>query len=152
MPIAITLHLLSAVIWVGGMFFAYMALRPVAATLLEPPLRLSLWAQVFQRFFLWVWISILALLATGFWMIFGSLGGMASAGLHVHIMLTIALIMIGLFIYLNVCPYRHLKTCVANEDYKEGAVSLGKIRQIVAINLSLGLINIIIAVAGRFSS
>ena len=37
MAIAIPLHLLAAVIWVGGMFFAYMALRPVAASLLEPP-------------------------------------------------------------------------------------------------------------------
>ena len=46
MAIAIALHLLAAVIWVGGMFFAYMALRPAAASLLEPPLRLPLWSQV----------------------------------------------------------------------------------------------------------
>ena len=42
MSVTITLHLLSAVIWVGGMFFAYMVLRPAAATLLEPPQRLPL--------------------------------------------------------------------------------------------------------------
>jgi len=30
MIVAISLHLLSAVIWVGGMFFAYVALRPAA--------------------------------------------------------------------------------------------------------------------------
>lgn len=41
MPLAITLHVLSAVVWVGGMFFAWMALRPVAASLLEPPPRVA---------------------------------------------------------------------------------------------------------------
>lgn len=43
MTLAITLHLLATVIWVGGMFFAYMALRPVAGSLLKPPNRQTLW-------------------------------------------------------------------------------------------------------------
>ena len=42
MSVSIALHLVAAVIWVGGMFFAYMALRPAAATVLEPPARLQL--------------------------------------------------------------------------------------------------------------
>ncbi len=51
MGIALLLHLLAAVVWVGGMFFAYVALRPVAAAQLEPPARLTLWAGVFKVFF-----------------------------------------------------------------------------------------------------
>ena len=82
MPLAITLHLLAAIIWVGGMFFAYMALRPVAGSLLEPPVRLKLWTQVFSRFFPWVWLTVLVLLITGLWMIFGVYGGMAKAGMR----------------------------------------------------------------------
>jgi len=42
MVVAIPLHFLATVIWVGGMFFAYMALRSVAASLLEPAQRLPL--------------------------------------------------------------------------------------------------------------
>jgi len=34
----LALHLLAAVAWVGGIFFATMALRP-ASMLLDPPLR-----------------------------------------------------------------------------------------------------------------
>ena len=49
-PLAISLHGISAVIWVGGMFFAYMALRPVAASLLAPPERLNLWSKTLGRF------------------------------------------------------------------------------------------------------
>ena len=58
MSLAITLHLLSAVIWVGGMFFAHQCLRPAAASLLDPPARLKLWVGVFKTFFLWVWAAI----------------------------------------------------------------------------------------------
>lgn len=31
MSLALALHVLAVVVWVGGMFFAYMTLRPVAA-------------------------------------------------------------------------------------------------------------------------
>jgi len=69
MSVTITLHSLAAIIWVGGMFFAYMALRPSAAEVLEPPLRLTLWAKVFSKFFPWVWASIVVLFGTGYWMV-----------------------------------------------------------------------------------
>jgi uncharacterized membrane protein len=94
MPTLIALHLLAAVVWVGGMFFAYMALRPVAATLLEPPQRLPLWTQTFMRFFPWVWLSILLLTATGYVMVLGVFGGMGAVGLHVHLMQGLGWIMI----------------------------------------------------------
>ena len=77
--ISIALHVLSAVIWVGGMFFAYMALRPVAAQQLEPPQRLSLWVGVFSKFFPFVWLSVLFLLTTGYNLLFSIWGGFAAA-------------------------------------------------------------------------
>lgn len=150
MALAIVLHMLSAVIWVGGMFFAYMALRPVTGTLLEPPLRLKLWSQVFARFFPWVWLAILLLFGTGFWMILVFFGGMGAVGVHVHLMLAIALIMAGLFIYINIGPFKRLRTGVAAENWAEGGQNLNQIRQIVGLNLVLGLITIAIASAGRY--
>ena len=89
---AVLLHVIAVVIWVGGMFFAYMALRPVAASLLEPPQRLPLWVGVFGRFFPWVWVSIGVILATGLWMIFAVLGGMGAVALYVHAMFGLGLI------------------------------------------------------------
>ena len=68
-------HLLAVVVWVGGMFFAYMILRPSAAEVLQPPERLQLWNKVFSVFFKWVWVAILLILASGFLMIH-QFGGM----------------------------------------------------------------------------
>ena len=47
--VLLMLHLSSAIVWVGGMFFAYVCLRPAAIELLEPPARLRLWRGVFSR-------------------------------------------------------------------------------------------------------
>ena len=63
--LAYSLHLLAALIWVGGMFFAWMILRPAAVTALEGPVRLKLWVEVFQRFFVWVWLAVVILPISG---------------------------------------------------------------------------------------
>jgi uncharacterized membrane protein len=149
MPILITLHLLAAVIWVGGMFFAYQCLRPVAAIQLEPPQRLPLWRGVFDRFFVWVWAAIVLLLVTGHTMIF-QFGGMANVGMHVHLMLAGGYLMIALYMYVFFGPYKRLKQAVDAQIWPEGGKNLNKIRQVVAINLTLGIVTIVIAAAGRF--
>ena len=70
--------ILGATVWVGGMFAAYMCLRPAAGPL-EPPVRLKLWSAFFQKFLPWVWVAILLLLASGYWMMFDDLSA-ASPG------------------------------------------------------------------------
>ncbi len=150
MLIALPLHLLAAIIWVGGMFFAYMALRPVAATLLEPPQRLPLWSQTFGRFFPWVWAAIVLLPATGLWMIFMEFGGMKNSGGHIHLMLTLGTVMILLFLHVFFVPYRRMNAAIARAELAAAGKHLGQIRRITGINLILGLITAVVASAGRF--
>lgn len=150
MAVAIALHLLAAVIWVGGMFFAYMALRPVAAALLEPPLRLPLWSQVFARFFRWVIAAVIVLPVTGYWMLFTLFGGMAGAGLHIHLMQGIGIVMFLIFGHLYFGPYRRMQSAIAQQDWKEAGARLAQIRKTVATNLSLGLLVVVIAGSGRY--
>ena len=150
MGLVLILHLLAAVIWVGGMFFAYMVLRPVAAGQLEPPQRLALWAGVFGRFFPWVFATIAILLATGYWMALVFFGGFDGVGLHVHIMMWSGYVMMLIFLHVFFAPYKRLKQAVANADWASGARSLAQIRVMVGVNLALGMLVIAIASGGRY--
>jgi uncharacterized membrane protein len=95
--LALTLHIFGAVIWVGGMFAAYVCLRPAAGSL-EPPQRLRLWRGFFAKFFPWVWVSVLLLLGSGYTMLLTSFGGFKDAPLYVNLMQTLGLIMVVLFV------------------------------------------------------
>lgn len=150
MGLAVLLHVIAAVIWVGGMFFAYMFLRPVAASQLEPPARLTLWVGVFGRFFPWVWASIAVILASGFWMIFAVFGGMGAVGLYVHAMLGLGVLMMLIFFHVFFAPYGRLKRAVAAQDWPAGGKALSQIRMMVGINTLIGLLTFAIGAAGRY--
>lgn len=150
MSLAIVLHLLAVIIWVGGMFFAHQVLRPVAVAQFEPPQRLTLWVGVFKRFFMWVWASVILLPLTGYWMIFSVFGGMGNVGLYVHAMNGIGMVMIALYVYVYFIPYRRLKNAVVGQDWPTGGANLNIIRRIVGINLLLGLLTSAIAAGGRY--
>ncbi len=146
---ASVLHVLAAIVWVGGMFFAYMVLRP-SLGVLEPPQRPALWNTVFPRFFAWVWAAVIVLPATGYAMVFAGFGGFADAGLHVHVMHVIGCVMIALFVFLYLAPFRRFQKALAGDG--EAAKHLTLIRRIVAVNLVLGLITSAVAAWGRFAA
>ena len=150
MAIAITLHILFAVIWVGGMFFAVVALRPTAAALLEPPNRLPLWAGTFSRFFPWVWGAVVMLPATGYWVIFNVFEGFENAGTHVQIMQVTGWIMIAVFLHVYFAPFRRLKIAVAARDWPAAGKQLAQIRMLIGVNFVLGLLTVVIATGGRY--
>jgi uncharacterized membrane protein len=149
MTVGLVVHALAAVIWVGGMFFAYMVLRPAGGAL-DPHVRLGLWRHVFEQFFPWVWASIVALLISGYGMILFGLGGFAGAGVHVHIMQAIGLLMMALFLHLYFAPWRRLRRVLDAGDHQAAAAQIDQIRRIVAINLVLGLITVAIGASGRY--
>ena len=144
------LHGLAATIWVGGMFFAYVCLRPAMGGLEQPPERLKLWRGVFRKFFPWVWMSVLILLITGYWIIFVEWGGFAAAGGHVHIMQLTGLLMMALFAHLFFAEWKKFARMVDAEEFPDAATRLGRIRMIVLTNLILGLVTVAIGASGRY--
>jgi len=142
------LHVLGVVVWVGGMFFAYMALRPAAAQLLEPPQRLSLWRGTLSRFFLWVWIAVILILVSGLALV-RLAGGLGQTPWHVHTMFAIGLVMMALFGHVYFAPFRRLRRTVAAGDWVGAAPALAQIRRLVGTNLLLGLLVIAVALLGR---
>ena len=128
MTIGLIIHSLLAAIWVGGMFFAYIILRPSLQDQ-EPLIRLGLWRGVFKRFFPWVWMSVLGLLASGYFMIFFGFGGFSGVGLHVHIMHLTGLIMIAKFVFLYYVPWPAYLQAVDKDDLPAAATRLATIRK-----------------------
>jgi uncharacterized membrane protein len=149
MTLGLAFHILAAVVWVGGMFFAYVVLRPSAGPL-EPPARLALWQRVFARFFPWVWASVVVLLASGLAMVLFRLGGFAAAGTYVHIMMALGIIMMLIFGHLYFAPWPRFRRAVSNADWPAAAANIEQIRIIVAVNLVLGLITVVIGATGRY--
>lgn len=147
MAIAVTLHVLAALIWVGGMFFAYFALRP-AAQGFEPAVRLPLWTRTFTRFFVWVWLCVVLLPATGYWMVFRVMGGMNRLPHYVNVMQGLALLMILIFLHVFFAPYRRMREAVARGDWPDAGRRLSQIRKLVLVNLMIGIATVVIAVWG----
>jgi uncharacterized membrane protein len=147
--VALILHALSAVVWVGGMFFAHQVLRPAAGSL-EPAPRLLLWSRVLGRFFAWVIATIVLLLASGYALVFAVFGGFSRVGLHVHLMQGIGILMMLLFFHLYFAPWSRFRAAVARQDWAEGGRQLAQIRTIVTVNLVLGLIVVAIGSSGRY--
>lgn len=142
------LHIFAVVIWIGGMFFAYMVLRPSALEVLPPPERLRLWDKVFTRFFNWVWLAIFLLLVSGFYMIY-LFGGIAHAPRHVHWMLLLGIAMVLIFMYVFFVCYVRFNLLVAAQDWLKAGEVLATIRKLIAVNLSLGLLTVAVAIIGR---
>ncbi len=141
------MHLVGITVWVGGMFFAYLCLRPVAAAQLQPPQRLPLWAGVFARFFPWVWIAVLLILTSGLAMMLQV--GFAQAPTHWHIMMLLGIAMMLIFGQVFFAAYPRLGRAVAAEQWPQAAAALNQIRRLIAANLTLGLAAIAVAMLGR---
>jgi len=147
MNLMLFLHVSSVVIWLGGMFFAYLALRPVAASVLEPPQRLTLWSGVFGKFFPWVWGAVVLILLSGLDMLM-RLGG-AAAPHYALTMLVLGVAMMLIYAHVFFAPYKKLKQAVGRQDWKAGGAALAQIRRLIGINLTLGLVTIAVVFVGR---
>jgi uncharacterized membrane protein len=131
------------------MFFAHQVLRPAAAVL-DPALRLTLWARVFDRFFAWVIAAIVLLLASGYALVFGLYDGFRAVPFYVNLMQAVGIVMMLLFFHLYFAPWRRFRRAVARQDWAESGRQLGQIRTIVTVNLVLGLIVVAIGGSGRY--
>lgn len=144
----ILLHLVAVVVWVGGMFFAHFCLRP-AALALPPPQRLPLMAGALGRFFAWVLGAIGLVWASGLAMMLEA--GFGAAPRTLHAMMGVALVMTAIFAVIRFVHYPKLRVRVEAGDWPAAAAALNAIRQLVTVNLGLGLLTMAIATLGRLA-
>ena len=130
------IHLMGAIVWMGGMSLVLLALRPAALRVLQPPLRQQLLLQVLRGFFPLVWLSIALLLGTGTWAMASV--GMAAAPPGWHAMQGIGLLMTVVFAYIYVGPYRRARLAAQGAQWPAVGAELQRIHRLVQLNFALG--------------
>jgi uncharacterized membrane protein len=144
-----TLHVLSIVVWVGGMAFAHFFLRPAVAPL-DPPVRVRLMHDVLGRFFKAVLAASLLTLASGVWML-GRVakqavqsGGSFEMPLAWTVMTVLGVAMVAIFMHIRFALYKRLNAAVAASDWSAGGAALAQIRRWVSVNLGLGVVVLVV--------
>ena len=144
-----TLHVLSIILWVGGMAFAHCFLRPAVAAL-DPQVRLRLMHDVLGRFFKAVLVASLLTLASGVWML-GRVakqvvqsGGTFEMPLAWTLMAVLGVVMVAIFMHIRFALFKRLGRAVAASDWNAGGVALAQIRRWVSINLGLGMLVVLV--------
>lgn len=144
-----TLHVLSIIVWIGGMVFAHFFLRPAVAQL-EPPVRLRLMHDVLGRFFRAVLAASLLTLASGVWMLgrvarqVVQAGGSFEMPLGWTVMAVLGMAMVAIFMYIRFVLYKRLGRAVEASEWAAGGAALARIRTGVSINLGLGVLVLLV--------
>ena len=139
------LHLLGAIVWVGGMFFAHFCLRPSAIETLQPPQRLPLWAATLGRFLDYTGIAVLAIIVSGF----ALLWGVSPAPAGWHAMAAIGVVMAVVYAYIRFVLYPRFRASTDHAQWPAAAEVLNRIRLLVTANLALGACTVLAAVTAR---
>lgn len=140
-----TVHVLSIVVWIGGMVFAHFCLRPAVAAL-EPPLRLKLMHDVLGRFFAIVLAASLLAFGTGVWMVGRTARQVVQAGgsfqmpWHWWLMAVLGTLMVAIFLHIRFALFGRLRRAVAAQQWPAGGAAMAQIRRWVAVNLAIGLL------------
>ena len=148
-----TLHLLSIIVWLGGMVFAHFFLRPAVAAL-EVPTRLRLMHEVLGRFFKAVLLASTLAVASGGWMVSLVARQTVQAGATFSIpvawmvMALLGCVMLLVFGYIRLVLYPCLTRAVTAAAWPVGAAALAGIRQWVMVNLALGVLIVLVTLLG----
>lgn len=137
-----TVHVLSIIVWIGGMVFAHFFLRPAVAQL-EAPVRLRLMHDVLERFFQAVLVASLLTLASGVWML-GRVakqvvqsGGNFEMPLAWTVMAALGVAMVAIFLHIRFVLFKRLGRALTASEWAAGGAALAQIRKWVSINLGL---------------
>jgi uncharacterized membrane protein len=140
----LAVHVLGAIVWVGGMFFALVVLRPSMAVLESGP-GLALHEQVFRRFFLVVWHVMPVMLLTGLAMEY-LFYGFANVPWPVQAMAGTGVAMAAVFVAIVAGPWRALRRALASGEMAQTGAAMLRLRRLITVNLVLGVVTAVLAV------
>jgi uncharacterized membrane protein len=142
------LHLVAGIVWMGGMTFMLLALRPAAMEVLEPPVRARLMGAVWRRFFAAVLVAIVILLVTGtslYTTTFRAVKEATGAGsvpLGWNLMLALGVTMVLIFGHIYFAGFKRFQRAVAAGEWPVAAQAAAQVQRLVQINFLLGWVAI----------
>ena len=151
-----TIHLLSIIVWIGGMVFAHFFLRPALITLAAPE-RVRLMHDVLGRFFNAVLVAAGLTLVSGVWMIGRIAKQTVQAGVKFNlplewmVMTVLGLLMLAIFGYIRFALYPRLTRAVTAAAWPAGGAALASIRTWVTVNLAIGVVIVAVTLLGASS-
>lgn len=149
--VGLLLHLVGVVLWVGGMGFGVMVLRPSLGAL-DAHARLPLMGTVHGKFFRMVWVLMPLVVLSGYMLLFGVHGGFGGVRWPIHVMHLLGLIMAGIFVTIWFGPYTALMRALAKGDVATAAGCNERIRRLVGMNFSLGVLAIVMGAVARYGA
>jgi len=149
--IAVTAHVLAVIVWIGGMFFGFVALRP-AMKGMDTMAAARFWCALLGKFLPWVWAAIVVLLASGTYMVFNGFGGFGQLPWFVQFMMGVGIFMMLLSGHLTFSGFKKLKRAVTTNDEALAAKAMRHIKIITDVNLVLGLLVVIVIMGGAYVS
>ena len=138
------LHLIAAIVWMGGMTFMLIALRPATLAVMDAQPRARLMDQVWQRFFAAVLIAIVVLLAAGGYMFGGAMKAAREATGHAvvplgwTIMTALGSLMFLIFGHIYFAGFKKFRRAVAGMQWPVAAKAAEQIHLLVVVNFVLG--------------
>ncbi len=136
----LSLHLLGMAIWVGGLVWVMVILRPSLA-LLDPTPRVSVHLQSLKRFFRLVWQVVLL---TGWSMEIFREGGFAGADWHINAMQGLGILMALVFAYSYFGPFKKAQRAIRPKPE-----IFESIRSLAGTTLVIGIAVVVVASLGH---
>ena len=138
---ALFVHLACAIVWMGGMAFMLLALRPAALATMEAQPRARLMVAVMHRFFNIVCGAVVGLLLTGGQM-YASLSktalGASGVPQGVQLMASVGLLMFLVFGHIYFAGFKKFRRAVTAGEWPVAAKAAGQIHTLVITNFCLG--------------
>ncbi|MDE5443126.1 hypothetical protein GWG65_17015 [Bradyrhizobium sp. CSA207] len=149
MAAALAIHILAAIIWLGGLFLLCVVLQPSVRPL-DPATALSLWHRVLSRFLVWGWISLVLILTTGITMVFLEFGGFANIPSIHRANMVIGIPAIALYGYLYFAPWQRFRRALSSNGLMATEGSIRQVRILMATILALGLVASVVSAGARY--
>ena len=144
----LVLHLLAAIVWVGGMFFVRVVLLP-ALEVGEAPQNFAVLAHILPNFFRNAWLAVAGLLLTGYGvLLLGYNDGLGGGGVHVDIMQGLGWVLILALAYLDFGPFRIFLRARAAGDLDRAALKLAALRDGLTVTVALGMLTSVVGISG----